>query len=755
MALASGTRLGPYEITALLGSGGMAQVYRATDVRLGRQVAVKIVPEDLSSDPESLARFEREARTASALNHPHLVTIHDIGEAEIGKRRLHYMAMELIEGQTLRDCLARESRDTLLRHIADIADGLAKAHAAGVIHRDLKPENVMVSEDEYAKVVDFGLAKQMPASGRGGSQRLTAEGFCVGTLGYMAPEQVRGERDVDGRVDIFALGCILYEVVAGQNPFDGDSSVETMHRILYHEPPPLPGPELDRIVRRCLAKDRAARYSSMRELAADIRAAIGVPARRPSSTPPPLHSEGPYEVTRISPLPAIHSIAVLPFHNASGREELQFLSDGISEDVVRNLGRIPTLRVIASSSTSRYRNVEDPQRVAVELKVDAVLIGRLRANAGTVVLDAELVKAADGTALWGKRYARELTDVVQLEEEIARDLCDEVRVELAPQQRRAPLPEAYDEYLRGKLEVARETAPAFTKGIEHFGRAIELDPEWAVPYAALGQVYGRRALLGIASTPDSISQLRALGQKALSFDETVPEAHYILAVAARLEWNSSAFERHISRVLALNPNFAQAWVERAVGYGFDGRFDEAERAFQQARTLDPLSPRIMTAYAGTLAYMRQLDRALTILRNATAQFPDFAIAYAYLAICSCVAGRMADALAAIERAPAETIPNVMMWKGIILARAGRMAEARAIAAQIDEIARTRYLMTYYRAQLRGHLGDLDDAFALIEQGLREGDWYYRLLYTDPGWDVLRGEPRFQALLERQRAELAV
>ncbi|HEU4888287.1 MAG TPA: protein kinase, partial [Thermoanaerobaculia bacterium] len=593
MTLRRGTRLGPYEVTVLLGSGGMAEVYRARDVRLERQVAIKILPEELSSDAEALARFEREAKTASSLNHPHLVTIYDIGEAEVGGRLLHYMAMELVHGDTLRHRLMNETRDEVLRLLADIADGLAKAHDAGVVHRDLKPENVMVSEDNFAKVVDFGLAKHVPILGVETAEHLTAEGCAIGTVGYMAPEQVRGEHDIDGRVDIFAFGCMLYEAVAKVNPFDGDTAVDTMHRILNHEPPALPDAEVERIARRCLAKNRADRYATMREVAAEVRNAIATPVRRPvrrrlwltmaAVLALALGAGAAFVTLRNARPPAIESIAVLPFHNATGNEELRFLSDGIAQDVVRNLGRVPALRVIASSSASRFRDTNDPQRAARELNVDAVLTARLRTAGDTVLLDAELVKAADGTALWGKRYTHKLTDIVTLEQEIARDLCDEVRLELAPRRSREPNAEAYQAYLRGSTEIEKATGPAMTKGIEYCHRAIELDPDYAAPYAALAHVHGRRAILGLAPTRESVRQQEALAQKALSLDESLPEAHWSLAIAAGLRGDAAEYERRAARVLELNPNFTSAYIERTNHLVLAGKFEEAEAAYQKAR----------------------------------------------------------------------------------------------------------------------------------------------------------------------------
>jgi serine/threonine protein kinase/tetratricopeptide (TPR) repeat protein len=734
MTLSRGTRLGPYEVTALLGSGGMAEVYRARDTRLGRDVAIKILPDDISADAEALERFKREARTASRLNHPHLVTIYDIGDEPAGDRRLHYIAMELIPGESLRHHLLHSSREMLIRYIADVAGGLAKAHEAGIVHRDLKPENVVVSEDHLAKVVDFGLAKR--AAGFRADERsaanLTEEGLCIGTPGYMAPEQARGLRDLDGRVDIFAIGCILYEAIAKENPFDGDTAIDTLHRILYHEPPPLPDGAIDAIVRRCIAKDRDARYTSMREVAADLRKAIE----------PSIRTGG------FGRRPVIASIAVLPFHNRSGNEEMRFLSDGIPEDIVRDLGRIGGLRVIASSSASRFRDTDDPRRAAHELKVEAVLVGGLRMISGMVMLDAELVNAADGTAMWGQKYTRRLTDIIELEQEIARDLCAEVRLQVAPPASRASDPDAHAAYLRGKSEAAKETSASLKNAIEFFHRAIELDPEYALPYAALAHVYDRLVRLGIAPTRECVQQQVALAQKALALDESLPEGHWGLLAAVTLNENDEMYERRVQRVLQLNPNFAPVYLDRAMRYVLGKRFDEAEAAYQQARQLDPLSPRVMTTYGGTLGMVGQRDRSLQVLRGATEQFPEYANAWAYFATGCANAGRVEEAMAIIDRFPTDANPNFALWKGSILARAGRIAEARAIADRADELASTRYVLTYFRARLRSDIGDYDQAFALLERGIEEGEWWCSWLPFDAMLAPLRPDPRFAKLVRK-------
>jgi eukaryotic-like serine/threonine-protein kinase len=764
MSLPAATRLGPYQIDGLLGTGGMAEVYRARDVRLGREVAIKILPEALSSSRDALARFEREAKTASALNHPHLVTIYDIGEAEVGGRTLSFIAMELIHGKNLRQHMATDDRDTLLRHLANVADGLAKAHDAGVVHRDLKPENVMISEDGFAKVVDFGIAKRLPMAHLP-SDHVTGDGYAVGTSGYMAPEQVRGVRDADHRTDIFALGCMLYEIGAGRHPFEADSVLETMNRILNYQPPPLPDATLNAIVRRCLAKDRHDRYGSMRDVAAALRAATTITAVKPVAAFARrrawtaiaaavvlvvlLAAAGAFLFARRTSSAAIDSIAVLPFSNATGKADADFLGAGIAEEVIRNLGRNRTLRVIASSSSVQYRNVADARKAGRELNVDAVLVGKLRAAGGILRLDTELVRAADGSALWSNRYERSQANVVGLEEELAADVSAELRRELAPRRPATSNAEAYQAYLRGRHELNRQTVPALKSAIGHFHRAIELDPEFALAYAWLAQAHGRQAVFRAVPARAAIRQERAEALKALSIDESLPDAHWALALIASFNGDDAEYRRRASRVLELDPNFAPAHLENANQLLFQYRFDEATASFEKARELDPMSPSLLSSHAMHLHLFGRQEQSLALLLNLTEQFPDYANGYPFLALVYSHLGRHDDALATMARTTPGTNPNLLVWKGLVLARAGRPLEARAIADHADELARGRFVSTYYRAQLRAALGDKDIALSLLEKGLREDEWMKWLPY-DPGFAPLRGEPRFAELVEVQR-----
>jgi len=759
MSLSAGARLGPYEVISIVGSGGMGEIYRARDVRLGREVAIKILPEQLAVDRGLLARFKQEARSASVLNHPHLITIHDVGEAEAEGRHLHYIAMELVRGSTLRPHLQSDDRDTLLRHLANVAEGLACAHEHGIIHRDLKPENVMISDDGFAKVVDFGLAKHLPfALGDTTAPRDTSEGMFLGTIGYMAPEQVNGSRDLDQRVDVFAFGCMLYEVVAGQRAFEGETAVDLLHNILHQEAPALPVPSLDRIVQCCLAKNRQERYQSMREVAADIREAIAAGELPRIAAPPPRRAwrwiaatlavtaavVALLAVVRPHP-PAVRSIAVLPF---SGKvAEAEFVGEGMADEIVRDLSRIDDLRVIAPTSTARYRGTSDPRAAARELKVDAALVGNLEVIGERLSLDARLVRAADGVLLWSRKYAGGVAEAATLQREVVSDLGHRVGWKTAPPRTRTRNPEAYAAYQHGRHAAQKETAPALKEAIEYFHKAIELDPDYAQAWAGLAYAHGRQGIIGVVSTRDGVQQEKAEAEKAIALDESLPDAHWYLALVASVAGDEAMYQREVARVLELDPSFAEAWLDRANHLLLQKKFAEAETLYQRARSLDPMSPHVMSSYGAYLIVMRRYDRAVTVLFNLTEQFPEYQTGIAHLATTYSYMERHAEALAQIERVNLAANPNYALWKGVILARAGRTREARTIASQTDDAVKLRFFPPYYRALLRAELGDRDEALSLLEEVKRNGDWQVKLLPHDPGFDSLRGDARFKALLK--------
>jgi tetratricopeptide (TPR) repeat protein len=371
------------------------------------------------------------------------------------------------------------------------------------------------------------------------------------------------------------------------------------------------------------------------------------------------------------------------------------------------------------------------------------------------MLDAELVKASDGTALWGQKYTRKLTDIIALEQEIARDLCAEVRLKVAPAAPHASKPEAHAAYLRGCAEVRHETAQRMLKGIEHFHHAMEVDPEYALPYAALALVHGRAVRVGLAPMRESVRQQVALANNALALDEALPEAHWDLALAALLVEDMAEYERRVARVLELNPNFAPAHVERANQLVLAERYEEAEAAHQYARTLDPLSPRVLLTYAAHLGWMRQFERADELNRATMEQFPESINARAYCALVTAYAFDEEEGLAMILGVPTDANPMFDLFKGMILAWNGKLDEARAIAQRTDELAKSRYVVPFYRAALHTALGNTDTAFALIEHGIREGDYWFRWLPYVAGFDPLRSDPRFAEMLRMRAATTGV
>src|SRR5579872_3509229 len=508
--LSPGTRLGPYEIVSVLGEGGMGKVFRAVDTRLGRAVAVKIAAERFS------ARFEREAQTISTLNHPNVCTLYDVGSLPSG---VAFMVTELVEGETLRDWLKKTPGPMRAFPILrQVMQALGAAHAAGIIHRDLKPANIMVRFDGYVKVLDFGLAKRIPTGGAGGEGpgqiTVSTPGRIVGTIAYMSPEQILG-KEADARSDVFALGIILYEMVAGRYPWPRNSSVDTMHAILHDDPHPADAAAaINRVIGRCLEKIPARRYQTMAELEQALQSAAE-------------HTEGTGSQS---------SIAVLPFTNMTGDKENEYFGDGLAEEIINELANMPGVKVAARTSSFFFKGKDlEIVEIGNRLNVDHVLEGSVRKAGNRVRITAQLIKRSDGFHLWSERYDREMTDIFAIQDEITQAIAGVLRIRLAPQAdtraRHFPHLRAYEAYLKAReiwfKGATAELLVPFKKLLE---RAIEIDPKFALAHSFLGMYYTMQANLGMRPSREVIPAAIAAEKEALRVDPSLAEAHALLAV---------------------------------------------------------------------------------------------------------------------------------------------------------------------------------------------------------------------------------
>jgi eukaryotic-like serine/threonine-protein kinase len=753
MTLAAGTRLGPYEILAPLGAGGMGEVYRARDTRLGREVAVKVLAEHLAADSTLIERFEREARAVAALSHPNILTLHDFGSD--GGRS--YAVAELLEGETLRLRLAHGPLPwSRAAEIAvAVADGLSAAHSRGIIHRDLKPENVFLTSDGRVKILDFGLARQKLFPSRSDETSVPTEaggtepGWVMGTAGYMSPEQVRGEK-ADVPSDLFALDCMLFEAVAGRRAFGGKTPTETMAAILRDSVPALSDEvagvpsELARIVAHCLEKEPAERFQSARDLAFALRAV------RDDAAAPKTPSGRQRR--------AIESIAILPFANAGGDPDAEYLSDGITETIISQLSRLPGLRVMARSTVFRYKGPEvDPLAVGRELKVGAVLTGRVLHRGDDLLIKTELVDLADGSQLWGERYSRKLADVLSIENEIAERISESLRMRLTGEEkeqlarRHTENPEAYRLYLRGRFFWNKRTEEGIRRGIDYFRQAIEIDPEYAAAYVGLADSYAVLGFHYIAPPGEAFPTAKAAALKALEIDPSFAEARAPLAYALHhYDWNWTEAEEEYRRCLAAIPNYATAHNYYASMLTQLGRFDESLVEWNRGKALDPLSLVIRAATGWCFYNARRYDEAIRECRKTLEMDPTYVIARRILALSYEKTSRPAEAVEELQKA-VEFSGGATQCRAELahaLATAGRETDARAALAELDEISKTRYVAPHLVAAVHLALGDRDRAFELLEVAYRERSLGLTFLKIDPNFDDARSDPRYADLVRR-------
>ena len=796
MALPAGKRLGPYEIIGLLGSGGMGEVYRARDSRLERAVALKVLPEEVFEDDERKARFAREAKVLAALSHPNILSIFDYGTQD----GISYAVMELLEGQTLRQKLSngpippKQAVDYSLQ----IALGLSAAHQKGVIHRDLKPENLFVDNGGHLKILDFGLAKRVEVETPGDEtkattlSRYTEAGRVMGTVSYMSPEQVRG-LPVDARSDIFAFGAILYEMLTARRAFGGATPADTMSEILRGDPPGISGggtvfpATLERVIRRCLEKDRESRFESASDLASALQAAENLSISPATST-----ARAPRRAPRIlvwtvalvgalvllavvlaydvgglrqrlswgATTSRIESIAVLPLTNLTGDPLQEYFTDGMTEELISALANVSALRVTSRTSVMRYKNSSKSlPDIAKELGVDAIIEGSVTRNGSQVKITAQLIDAATDRHLWADSFQRELKDVLALQGEVARDIAGKVGVRLTPKERsrlveQKPVdPEAYEAFLKGQFHLFRGTATDARKSLEYFQLAVEKQPDFALAWAAIAEAYGTAAASSQAALPpmDAFPKAKAAAIRAVELDATLGEPHASLGrTSFAFDHDLKTAESEFQHALRLNPNDVIAHEHYAFFLSRTGRFDEAIDRMKRSHELDPVSLRGNTLMGIVLRIAGRDDEAIPWFQRVLDMDPSYLQARAGLGLVLIHKGQYDRGIAELREAVRLSGGGAsqLAFLGYGYAVANRRPEALEIVDKLKTLSREQYLSAALVAGVYSGLGDTDQAMTWLEKANETRDPWLMGLKVDPIFDSLRSDRRYLELLRR-------
>ena len=771
-----GRTVSHYRVLEKLGGGGMGVVYKAEDMRLGRKVALKFLPEDLSQNRQAVGRFQREAHAASALNHPHICTIHDIDEHE-GRQ---FIVMELLEGQTLKHLIGSKPLEwqQVVDLGAQVADALQSAHVNRVIHRDIKPANVFVTARGEAKVLDFGVAKLVTAENETVVTELTLTRMAIGTPAYMAPEQLRGE-PADVRADVWALGVVLFEMACGKPPFRAETSSELNAKILHQPLPPVPSHvplDLQAVFEKCLRKEPAERYQSAEEVGMALRAVRG---RSPWATRSYRFVKLHWMAASLALLvlvgmvlalnfgrirataerwtsPRIESLAVLPLENLSGDDAQDYLASGIHEALITDLAKLKGFRrVIARSSVKRYEKTTLPtQQIARELGVDALLTGTVLRSGNRVQVTAHLITAGDNQ-IWSERYDREFADVLSLQNEIVSSLTREIKLQVTPQEQarlKGPRPvntEAYEAYLQGRFHYLKQTREEFDVAERYYQFALTKDPNFALAYAGLGMVWLMRADAGFQPPSETFPRANSFLVKAGEMDDSA-EIHVQLAhLKNGIEWNWPEGEREFKHALELNPNLAEAHFFYADMLAVMKRFDEWRVEINRARELDPLNDFNECFYGWHLNYQHRYDEAIPIFQKLLPTGPNKASNYLGLWGAYNRKGMYDEALSA-ARAYFEAIGDHGLAETLENAHgeaAYRAAMRRAGEVMITQ-SKGRHVPAIRIARMFAHAGDKDAAIEWLEKAFaaRESPIIRIAVFWD--WDDLRSDPRFQNLLRR-------
>ncbi|HEX8890505.1 MAG TPA: protein kinase [Pyrinomonadaceae bacterium] len=822
MPLSPGTHLGRYEIHSQLGAGGMGEVYLATDSKLHRRAALKILPAEFCQDHQRAARFLREAQAASALNHPNICTIYEIND---DVNDTPFIAMEYVEGETLSEKI-REGKFNLAETLSlalQIADALAEAHAHGIVHRDIKPANIIVNRRGAVKILDFGLAKRVAAESEAETQQLLSEaGMILGTAAYMSPEQARGLA-VDARTDVWSLGCVLYEMLTGRKPFTGATTTDLLASILRSEPeslrainPEVPV-ELERIVMKTLRKERDERYESAKDLYDDLKElsqSVSLPANgkpqgksvseaqtvllSPSRTDAQATSQAETNPDKEQPVPdktktnktlligvllsllllaaiglgywmlkgrpqpsaaptssAIESIAVMPFINASGNPETEYLSDGITESLINNLSRLSSLRVIARGTVFSFKGREfEPQQVGKQLNVRALLTGRVTQIGDTLSVQVDLVDTGSGAEIWGEQYHRKQADILTVQDEIAREVTDRLRLKLTGEEeklltkRYTNNAQAYEDYLKGRYHYYKLTEAEWHKALDSFNQAIVEDPNFALAYSGIADCYGIASAWLMPPT-EAYPKFEEFARKALQIDGSLADARAeIAAVKLFYQHDWAGAEEELKHALSLNPNSTPARLYYSFYLYASGRTAECLDILKQGLESDPLSLPLNTNLAETFYYARRYDEALDVSRKMMdidhdSNFPHLLAGWAYQQ-----KGQYEAAIAEFQQARQLEDTFATAALGNVYAVSGQRDEAQKMLAELESLAKRRYVSPYFFALIYTGLGNKDQALLWLNKAYDERNDYLIYLKVEPLFDPLRDDQRFQDLMRR-------